>query len=165
MVNLGFGGSCHAEPAMADYLAARDDWDIVTCELGINLVENRLPLAEVAERFAYLARTLTKSQPNNRPNRKAVLITAFPCKNDLYASDDPSRIRLNALRDAVRAAHAACEPDTTTLLEGFDLLPEWIGLTTDLVHPSDYGMSVIGNHLAAKLQPVLPIPASAGTPS
>ena len=28
LLNLGFGGSCHAETAMADHIAGRDDWDL-----------------------------------------------------------------------------------------------------------------------------------------
>jgi lysophospholipase L1-like esterase len=157
VLNLGFGGSCHAEPAIVDYFAARDDWDLVTCELGINLVEHPMPLEEATDRFTYLARTLAADGPGKRAGRALVLITAFPCKSDLRAGDDPRRLRLAALRDAVRTAHAECGRDDVTLLEGPELLPDWSGLTTDLVHPSDHGMSVIGDRLADRLRSILPV--------
>ncbi len=37
-INLGFPGSCGVEAVAAEYIRSRKDWDIATCELGINLI-------------------------------------------------------------------------------------------------------------------------------
>jgi lysophospholipase L1-like esterase len=151
VLNLGFGGSCHAETELADHFAARADWDVITCELGINLVGHDMPVPEAARRFAYLARTLGAAHP-----RKAVvLITAFFSKNDLQPTDHPHSARSDALRAAVREAHAGCGQPNVTLIEGTDLLPTAAGLTPDLVHPSDHGMSIIAGNLAGRLSPLI----------
>jgi lysophospholipase L1-like esterase len=151
VLNLGFGGSCHAERAITDYFASRDDWDVITCELGINLHGHEMPLDEAAGRFAYLARTLAAAHPD----KPVVLITAFFCQSDLLPADHLHRQRATALRAAVRDAKAQCGHPNVHLIEGTDLLPSPTGLATDLVHPSDHGMTIIGDRLARRLAPLI----------
>ncbi|HEV7298463.1 MAG TPA: GDSL-type esterase/lipase family protein [Tepidisphaeraceae bacterium] len=149
--NVGFGGSCHAERELTDYFAARDDWDLITCELGINLHNHTMPIAEAADRFAYLARTLGAAQPD----KPVVLITAFFSSHDLRPPSENVRMRADSLRAAVRDAAANCGCDNVTLIEGTDLLPSLRGLSPDLVHPSDHGMTIIADNLAARLAPLI----------
>ena len=96
-------------------------------------------------------RTLDRPPQSARPARRATP----PLRQQ--RPDDPRRLRLEALRDAVRAAQAACASSNVGLLEGPDLLPDWPGITTDLAHPSDYGMSVMGERVAAKLRSILSV--------
>jgi lysophospholipase L1-like esterase len=153
VLNLGFGGSCHAEPELADHFAARDDWDFATLELGINLIGHSMPEEEFARRVGHLADALTA----RHPAKPVFLITVFPVHNDLRPEGDPSRARTERFRQVVRDAHAArrARCPNLHLLEGADILDDWTGLTVDLCHPSEYGHARMGLRLADRLRPLI----------
>jgi hypothetical protein len=48
LINLGLGGSCHCEAPLADYIAARDDWQVASMELSVNM--QGFPLDEFRRR-------------------------------------------------------------------------------------------------------------------
>lgn len=72
-LNLGMGGSCFIEPAIADFIAARDDWDFASFELGINMVNPARDNARFAEKVDYLLETVTA----RHPDKPLFLITIF----------------------------------------------------------------------------------------
>ena len=53
VLNLGLSGSCLCEPAMADFIGSRDDYEIATLEVGVNM-RNGVSPEEFRTRVSYL---------------------------------------------------------------------------------------------------------------
>ncbi|MCC5846445.1 MAG: hypothetical protein JJU29_00005, partial [Verrucomicrobia bacterium] len=85
VLNLGLSGSCVIEPGFADYLTGRDDWDFITCELGVNMRGQFTP-----EVFAARARYLVEALTSRRPGRPVVLISPFTGAADYRAEPRPA---------------------------------------------------------------------------
>ncbi len=152
LVNLGFGSSAHCEPALADYIASRADWDLATFEVSVNMLG--FPLDEFRRRVEYLIHTVGSA----RPARPIAGITLLPFHRDCIvdAPASPSRVPAEAFRQCLREAVTRCGLPNVHLIEGPELLRNLGGLTMDLIHPSDHGMIEIAQNLALRLQPLLP---------
>lgn len=153
VLNLGFGGSAHIDLALAEHIAARDDWDLCSIEAAINLVDQPVPLPEIARRAAAFLECLTRA----RRDVRVLVITSFLSRQDLLGREKPSHHLLPELRQLWRDAVSACPHRAQIiLLEGTELLDTPAGLTADLVHPSDEGHVRIAGRLARALAEVLP---------
>jgi lysophospholipase L1-like esterase len=146
VLNLGLSGSCVIEPDFADYLADRDDWDFITCELGVNMRHLFTP-----EAFAARARHLVEALTTRRPGRAVVLISPFTTAADFCVEPKIDTVNTNAYRVILRELAAEFAERRVHLIEGTDLLPDFTGLTCDLVHPSTEGHTAIAENLAARL--------------
>jgi len=151
VLNLGLSGSCFCEPAFADYLASRDDWDFITCELGVNMRTAFSP-EEFHRRVAYLVKTLTTRQPK----KPVVLITPFTSDVDFLIEPDLAARNTTAFRVSLRQIAGEFARHQVHLIEGTELLPSFSGLYCDLVHPSTAGHSMIAEKLAARLRKLIP---------
>jgi len=145
--NLGTGGSAFCEPEIAEYIAARDDWDAATIEVSVNMLTRDFTAAEFGERAEYLLDTVA----GENPEKSVVAITLFPMFAELCGEAPewpatPGEYRA-ALRDAADAAGHA----NITLVSGTDLLDDPRGLTPDLLHPNDRGMADIAGKLAGSV--------------
>jgi lysophospholipase L1-like esterase len=150
-INLGQSGSCFCEPEMADYIAGRDDWDVATCELGINMRNTVAP-----DEFARRARRLVEAVTTRRPGKPLVLISPFLTGDDLLPTASPAARTARAYEAALAELAAAFAGRGVHLLSGRDLLPDVAGLTCDLVHPGSEGHAVIAERLAARLGAIVP---------
>lgn len=141
LLNLGSGGSCHGEKAMADYIAGRDDWSLCTLELGINLLDKPITDEEFRTRATYLVDQLT----SRRPAATVVVITPFLNKQDIVGKRGPND--LHSLEDFRRILReevgARSERANLRLVEGCEVLNRPDGLSADLCHPSDFGQFVM----------------------
>lgn len=150
LINLGVGGACHCDPAFADYIAARTDWDVASLALSVNM--QRFPMSEFTERVRYMVNTVAGADTS----RPVFCITLWPYFRDFGIDESegcggtPEAYR-QALRDVVRD----CPHPNVHLLEGPELLTNMAGLTADLIHPSDHAMIEMGRNLAARILPVL----------
>jgi lysophospholipase L1-like esterase len=142
-INLGFGGGAHCEPAMADYIAGRTDWDFATLELGINMV-SWLETPVFAERVSYFIPAIAKAHPD----QWIFCIDMFP----FYMDFDPKSERNHAYRAVVREVVEALDYPKVLHLDGRDLLRDATGLTADVVHPAPQGMEAIAINLATRIQ-------------
>ena len=113
LINLGFGGGAHCEPVLADYIAARDDWDFATLELGINMV-TWLDTADFAERVRTFVRTIAEAHPD----KWIFCIDMFPFHMDF----DPEAERNHAYRAVVRETVAELALPRLVHIDGRDLL-------------------------------------------
>lgn len=150
LINMGVGGSCFCEPVLADYFASREDWDIGTLSLSVNM--GGFSIAEFSERVRYMVNTVAGSNTQ----RPVACITLFPHSPDLgvhapTASGASAEEYRQALRDAVRD----CPHSNVHVVEGPELLTRVDGLGADLVHPSDNAMIEMGRNLSARLRPLL----------
>jgi len=149
LVNLGSCGTAYCDEAMADHIAARDDWDVATLSVSINMVGTFEP--EVfRERAEYLVDTVA----SENPDRPVVPITIFRNSHDVVADHDHAEL-CERFREELRDVVAGTPHDNVHLLEGPELLPSIDGLTTDLVHPGDGAMTTMAENLAGELHPLV----------
>lgn len=138
--NLGLSGSCHCEPEVADYLAEQDDCEIFTLEVGVNM-RTSVETGDFQER---VERLLDKV---HRADRQLFLVTVYPN----YASGVPEQ-RQQAFSEILRRIHASGNWPGLGLIEGGSVLDSPGDLTTDLIHPSDYGHARMGRNLGEILR-------------
>ncbi|WP_435102810.1 SGNH/GDSL hydrolase family protein [Halarchaeum sp. P4] len=148
-INLGSCGTAFCDAAIADHIAARDDWDVATLAVSVNMVD-RFSVAEFRERADYLVNTVAAENPG----KPVVPVTIYPNARDVCAGSDEDG-RCEQFRDALRDVAAASEHDNVHLREGREILDRLQGLTLDLVHPGDDAMIRMGENLAAELDPLL----------
>jgi lysophospholipase L1-like esterase len=150
LINLGVGSSAFCEPELADYAAARDDWDIATVEPTANM--QGFALAEFEQRVAYWFRALLRA----KRCRAVVGITLMPQTADLGPPHVSRKHKgtPDQYREAMRRAAASCADPRLHVVEGTDLLPNMAGLGPDMLHPKDNGHIVIGENLARKLREI-----------
>jgi len=145
-INIGASGSAFCEAAMAEHVAERDDWDVATLSLSVNMSNRGFTLAQFEERVDRFVATVAGANPD----KPVVCVTLFPYHADAVAGDDAERAR--AFR---RALHEAADGHANVaLVEGPDLL-DATGLTTDLLHPGDAGMASIADGLADEIESAL----------
>jgi lysophospholipase L1-like esterase len=137
LINMGFGGGAHLEPEMADYIASRDDWDLATLEMGINILG--LGVAEFAHRVEYFINTIAAAHPS----KPVFGIDIFTSNEDFSGTGNTAAFR-RTVRRLVRESGKA----NLFYLSGRHLLTTADGLTSDLVHPSPHGMEEIAERLA-----------------
>lgn len=147
VINLGLSGACVCEPGFADYLASRDDWDFITCELGVNMRLKFTP-----EAFAVRARYLVETITARRPGRPVVLISPFTTAADFRVNAEVVTHHTAGFRVVLRDLAAEFADRHVHFIEGTDLLPDFAGLTCDLVHPSSEGHTSMAEHLASRLR-------------
>lgn len=151
LINLGMGGACHCERALADSIAGRDDWDIATLALSVNM--QGFSMTEFRRRVEYMVNTVAAADAT----RPVVCITLFPFFRD-FGQHNPNKTyggTPEEYRLALREIVAACPHPNVHLLEGKDMLTDIGGLSTDLIHPSGLAMVEMGQRIAEKLKQVL----------
>lgn len=150
LINLGMSGSCHAEAQMFDYIASRDDWDIATLALSVNMLG--FEQDEFRSRVKYGINTVAAAHPD----KPVACITLFSHSDDYcVAPDSDSAKKTQAFRQILREEVAASGKANLHLIEGPDILDCPQCLTHDMIHPSDYGMMRMGQNLAARLEKLL----------
>ena len=151
VINLGTSGSAFCEPEIADYIAARTDWDFATLPLSVNML--KFPLTVFYERASYMINTICRS--NHR--RPVVCITLLPYSREFGDSfiglEDKGSP--DDYREALHKAVQNCPCENVYLLEGSEILNDIAGLSPDLLHPGDQGMIFMGENLARQIKPLI----------
>ncbi|UPM45024.1 SGNH/GDSL hydrolase family protein [Halocatena salina] len=144
-LNFGCSGSAYCESAMADYIATREDWDVATLALSVNMANTG---GFSPDEFEGRAEAFVDTIATAHPEKPIACITLFPYFDDVIESGDPAHAR--AYREALRSIVDDSPHDNLTLIDGSQLL-SFSGLTADLLHPGDDGMEIIGRRLSKKL--------------
>ncbi|MFC4551152.1 MULTISPECIES: SGNH/GDSL hydrolase family protein [Halorussus] len=147
-LNLGCSGSAYCESAMAEFIADRDDWDVATLALSVNMANGAFSPAEFRERADAFVNTVAAAHPE----KPVACVTLFPYFADATTTGDAEHAA--AFREALRSVVADSPHDSLSLVEGPELLPP-SELTWDVLHPGDDGMASIGDGLARHLETVL----------
>lgn len=148
--NMGFSGACHMEKSMVDYIIDHREFDVITCELGINMLG--CFSAEVFEEKAnyLLNRLIALGKPS-------FIITAYPSyhtKGYTILEDEAEKNDVE-YRSILRRLVNEKKSDNLFLIEGEDILTDVKGLSADLVHPTAYGHALMGFNLANKMSWIL----------
>lgn len=147
-MNLGCSGSAYCESAMAEYIAGREDWDVATFALSVNMANGGFSPAEFRERPDYFANTVADAHLE----KPIVCVTLFPYFADVTETGDADHAE--AFRSALRSVVDDSPHDNLSLVEGTELLTA-SELTWDILHPGDAGMESIGDKLSQRLGTML----------
>jgi lysophospholipase L1-like esterase len=148
VMNKGMSGSCLCEREMANYLAAQDDWDMMTLELGVNMRDHFSPEA-FAERASHMLERLI----GHHPEKPIVLITVYP--NFATETDTLAGEREQRYNEILRQLAARRQHPHLYLLEGAEIMKDYETLSCDLIHPGSYGHMLMGQRLAELLRPIM----------
>ncbi|MGO4544186.1 SGNH/GDSL hydrolase family protein [Paenibacillus sp. 2TAB23] len=153
VINLGASGAAYCEPAIADYIADCDDWDIASLCVSANMLNQGVSAAHFEERAGDFVRRIT----DRHPSKPIVCIGLFPIFYDLglcWPARNPA-----ATADEYRAILQSITEDSVLsnvhYIDGRELLKSTYGLSHDLLHPGDHGMIEIGENLATFMKVLL----------
>jgi lysophospholipase L1-like esterase len=91
----------------------------------------------------------------NNPGKPVVLISIYP--NSANYMKDPEKSKTNAaFVQKLRQIYESLKPQHPDLhyVDGHSLLTDFSALCVDLIHPSDYGHTLIGQRLAEALEEI-----------
>lgn len=159
-LNYGFGGSAWGDNIIAQTIAARTDWDVLTIMIGCNSLiggdaEGKPePVARYLEKYdAYLA-TIRAAHPT----KPILCITPILNRADLKRGGNVNGERPELYREGMTKIIRERQKRDTHLhfLDGLSLVNDPLFLlVSDNVHPNDAGMHRIANGVAAALKPLL----------
>ena len=151
-LNLGFGGSAWGDAPVAQYIASREDWDVLSLAIGTNTyaasTESAADYADTYDRFLEIVRKL-------RPDKPILCITPVWRSQDLeggtpnQCGSTPQDYR-DAIGEVVSRRQAA--DANLHLLDGLSLIGNSRGLVLDRVHPDDHGMQMMAEGMAPALR-------------
>ncbi|MFH1731025.1 MAG: SGNH/GDSL hydrolase family protein [Planctomycetota bacterium] len=147
LLDLGFGGGAHMEATLAEHIASRDDWDLATLEMGINVGGwSTDEFHGKVERFVDIISSA-------HPDKWIFCIDLFTFAGDLMP-DHPGHVRF---RESVAAIVEKLDRPKLVHVDGRDILQDVRGLTFDLVHPSDDGFIEMGRRLAERIRTTMQV--------
>jgi hypothetical protein len=138
LINLGLAGNCRLEPAVAEWIAERRDWELGILELGINLI-GEMEAPEFAARSDKFLSILAAA----RPEARIFCIDLFSNGADLKEDG-----KFASFRRAVKEAVAESGSKRISHIDGRSLLDPVRGLCESLLHPSARGHEEIAGKLA-----------------
>ena len=151
LINLGVGGACRCETALADYIAKKTDWTIASLALSVNM--QGFPMDEFRNRIKYMVNTVAGADTS----RPIACITLYPYFRDFGVTDPDIQYggTSEEYRQTLRDVVAECPYPNVHQIEGQEVLTNIGGLTADLIHPSDNAMIEMGKKLSTRLKPLL----------
>lgn len=137
----GIGGSCFAEPEIADNFAERDDWYFALLEIGVNMIrQSGIDAEEFKKRFSYFADKMYST------NKKLIFLTIFPYSAMYAEYGDERNVAIN-FNETIRNKCAEFDKNRVLLVEGKDVLTSTEMLSADGIHPSTEGHIKMGYNL------------------
>lgn len=145
--NMGFSGCCHIEKELVDYMLMEREFDLITCELGVNMLQNYTP-TEFEERVCYLISSLKQI------NKPAILIAPFPHRKSMEytALTDIAAERNHEFTKILEEQGKLANSSKIQVMKGCDVLDDVNGLSGDLTHPTTYGHAIMGLNLASHIK-------------
>ncbi len=158
-LNYGFGGTAWADNIVAQTIAARTDWDVLTIMLGANSLAgaDSAGKPETAAQYEKKYDTYLETIRAAAPSKPILCITPILNRLDLTGGNQNGEMP-QAYREAI--THVVRERQRTDrnlpFLDGLSMEDDPLYLlVTDTVHPNDLGMHRIAEGVAAALKPLL----------
>ena len=159
-LNYGFGGSAWADNVVAQTIASRTDWDVLSIMIGTNSLigadsaGNPETAAQYGKKYdAYLGTIRAAA-----PTKPILCVTPILNRADLKRGGNQNGERPKLYRERITAIVRQRQKSDVNLflLDGLALIdnPLYL-LVTDNVHPNDAGMHRIAEGVAAALKPIL----------
>lgn len=145
LYNKSIAGSCFCDESVVEYLAElAPQMNLVTLELGINMLR-RFPEDIFRERAYHLIRRIREAAPET----KVVVITPFRAGSGYQQMEENDGTRRYYGFTRILKEYPDSE---VTVLDGQEILNDFSGLSTDLLHPSDEGHEIMAANLSEKLK-------------
>lgn len=147
----GLSGACYCEKEIADFIATKSEWDLITLEIGVNM-RGVFTTEDFEQRATYLIKTVIE----NNPEKPVVIISIFTNHQDFTANEDNLyAVRSREYNEVLRKIYSQFRNPYLFLIDGKDIMTDFTALTCDLLHPSAYGHILMGENLAGRLRPII----------
>lgn len=151
VLSLALSGSCYCESAVADHLADREDWDFLYLELGVNMRSVVTP-GEFRQRVTYMLDRVIR----RHPGKPVFVTTIFPNRATYFLDETHAfHVQEKMFNEILQHCCENMDCPQLRLLDGAGIMRDFSSLTSDLIHPSDYGHTLMSGHLAELLRPVV----------
>ena len=154
VLNKGLSGSCHFEPALVDWMVDHCKWDIASLEMGVNMLGFYTP-----EQFEMrAAHAINRFAATGKP---FLVIDIFPQgQAAAYAlkNDDSTPGRDRAFREIVHRLVRDNQTSNLRMAPGATILHDITGLSADLLHPCNFGHSLMGANVAREIRKLPGVP-------
>jgi lysophospholipase L1-like esterase len=159
-LNYGFGGSAWADNVIAQTIASRTDWDVLTIMIGTNSLigVDSAGQPETAAQYAAKYDAYLTTIRAAAPSKPILCITPILNRADLKSGGNQNGERPDLYRDGIATIVRRRQESDSNLyfLDGLTLIGDPLFLlVTDNVHPNDAGMHRIAQGVAAALRPIL----------
>ena len=159
-LNYGFGGSAWADNIVAQTMASRTDWDVLTIMIGTNSLigVDSTGKPETARQYAAKYDAYLATIRAAAPSKPILCITPILNRADLKRGGNQNGERPNLYRDGIANVVRRRQQSDSNIyfLDGLTLVDDPLFLlVTDNVHPNDAGMHRIAQGVATALQPIL----------
>jgi hypothetical protein len=146
-INLGVAGNAYCEPAIADYIADRNDWDFASLCISVNMLNQGVSVEEFEGRAEAMVRRIAAGQPN-KPLLCIGLIPLFMDQGFRWPDKDPVSTP-GAYREALQTIVRRLQSEHVHYVDGRELFGYgFYGMSHDLLHPGNNGMIEMGRNLA-----------------
>ena len=159
-INFGFGGTAWADNIVAQTIAARSDWDVMSIMLGTNSFAgaDAEGKAETAAQYTAKYDAFLGTIRAASPSKPILCVTPILNRADLDRGGNQNGERPDLYREGItRVVRERQKADVNLhLADGLAMVNDPLFLlVTDRVHPNDAGMHRIANGVAAALKPLL----------
>lgn len=159
-INMGFGGSGWADLPVADYIASRNDWDVLVIMLGTNSFggSDSGGKPETAAQYGKKYDSFLGIIRAKYANKPILCITPILSENDLMSRKNKNGELAQEYRDAIQKTVEERQKTDHHLyfLDGLKLINDPLFLMViDHVHPNSAGSQRMAQGIAEKLKPLL----------
>lgn len=159
-INFGFGGTAWADNIVAQTIASRNDWDVLSIMLGTNSFAgtDAYGKAETAAQYAAKYDAFLATIRAAAPAKPILCVTPILNRADLDRGGNLNGERPESYRQGiVQVVRQRQNSDKNLhLADGLAMVNDPLFLlVTDRVHPNDAGMHRIANGVAQALRPLL----------
>jgi lysophospholipase L1-like esterase len=159
-INFGFGGTAWADNIVAQTIASRNDWDVLSIMLGTNSFggTDANGKAETAAQYTAKYDAFLTTIRAAAPTKPILCVTPILNRADLDRGGNQNGERPELYREGItRVIRQRQNSDGQLhLADGLTMVNDPLFLlVTDRVHPNDAGMHRIANGVAEALKPLL----------
>jgi lysophospholipase L1-like esterase len=159
-LNLGFGGAAFGDTAVAQFIAGRNDWDVLVIAIGNNSFGgNYLSKPETVAQYREKYNTFLTTIRDKVPTKPIVVMTPIITRADFAGTKNRNGESPQDYRNAItQIARQRQRTDRNLhLVDGMKAFSEQLYLLpTDAVHPNVAGMIRMADILSAAVKPLLP---------
>jgi lysophospholipase L1-like esterase len=159
-INFGFGGTAWADNIVAQTIASRNDWDVLSIMLGTNSFAGKDATGkpETAAQYAAKYDAFLSTIRGSAPTKPILCVTPILNRADLTRGGNQNGERSELYREGItRVVRQRQSSDRQLrLADGLAMVNDPLFLlVTDRVHPNDAGMHRIANGVVEALKPLL----------
>jgi lysophospholipase L1-like esterase len=158
-LNLGFGGSAYGDNVVAQYIAGRNDWDVLVIAIGTNSFGGTYQeKPETAAQYGVKYDAFLATIREKYPMKPIIAMTPIFNRSDHFGNknrngEGPQDYR-NAISKVVRARQA--KDKNLFLIDGMTFFTDPVYLLpTDMVHPNNAGEEKMADGVVAVLKPLV----------